>query len=112
MPASRRLQQWISASAGPQLLISEGDPRNLDATATATQQLACGLVAWWEAQQLLQANTTASTVSLAWLERWLAADQALQSQLDRELQLQLLRTSPRQNPQPLVATGSALDVGE
>lgn len=114
MPASRRLQQWISASAGPQLLISEGDPRNLDATATATEQLACGLVAWWEAQQLLQANTTASTVSLAWLERWLAADQALQSQLDRELQLQcsepaLARTLSRLLPQdqPLMLASSS-----
>ena len=114
MPASRRLQQWISASQGPQLLISEGDPRNLDATATATEQLACGLVAWWEAQQLMLGNTTASAASLAWLERWLAADQLLQSQLDRELQLQcsepaLARTLSRLLPpdQPLMLASSS-----
>jgi len=38
MPASRRLQQWIAACTGPQLLLSEGDPRNLDATGTASHQ--------------------------------------------------------------------------
>ena len=85
VPASRRLQQWISASAGPQLLISEGDPRNLDATGTANQQLASGLVAWWTQQHLRDPNITAGPEGVAWLKRWLAADQALQATLDRDL---------------------------
>ena len=84
MPASRRLQQWISASGGPQLLISEGDPRNLDASGTATQQLACGLAAWLEAQRF-DPQATAGPVSLACLQQWLSADQALQAQLDQAL---------------------------
>ena len=84
MPASRRLQQWISASGGPQLLISEGDPRNLDASGTATQQLACGLAAWLEAQRF-DPQATAGPASLDWLQQWLSADQALQAQLDQAL---------------------------
>ena len=50
MPASRRLQQWIAACDGPQLLISEGDPRNLDAGLAATERWCFGLEAWVQAR--------------------------------------------------------------
>jgi 2-succinyl-5-enolpyruvyl-6-hydroxy-3-cyclohexene-1-carboxylate synthase len=83
MPASRRLQQWIARCTGPQLLITERDPRNLDATGTASRQLACGLTAWldglpvgWQSGQPVDANQ-------AWLAFWLAADQQLQEHLDQ-----------------------------
>lgn len=95
MPASRRLQQWIRASEGPQLLISEGDPRNLDATATASQQLACGLAGWLATQPTPQPNANPSPENLAFLQRWLAADLALQAHLDREL--------PQQCSEPALA---------
>ena len=84
MPASRRLQQWISACRGPQLLITEHDPRNLDATGTASLQLDCGLAAWVDA--LCQAADCVSPGSnRPWLERWRKADQYLQHQLDQQL---------------------------
>jgi 2-succinyl-5-enolpyruvyl-6-hydroxy-3-cyclohexene-1-carboxylate synthase len=84
MPASRRLQQWIAGSGGPQLLISEGDPRNLDATGTASQQLACGLATWLAGLPDPLRSGTASTRNQAWLAGWLQADQRLQRELDRQ----------------------------
>ncbi len=80
MPASRRLQQWIAASDGPQLLITEGDPRNLDASGTARQQLACGLAAWLAAGM---PDGQPSEASQVWAAAWMAADQQLQQQLDQ-----------------------------
>ncbi|WP_368656067.1 2-succinyl-5-enolpyruvyl-6-hydroxy-3-cyclohexene-1-carboxylic-acid synthase [Synechococcus sp. HK05] len=79
MPASRRLQQWIAASSGPQLLITEGDPRNLDATGTASQQIAGGLAAWLDGLS----DGSPSATSQAFCAAWLAADQQLQQQLDQ-----------------------------
>ena len=49
LPASRRLQAWLQQQAGPQLLISEGDPRGLDPLGLA-DQWSGGLAAWWAAQ--------------------------------------------------------------
>lgn len=45
MPASRRLEQWLSVLNGPQLLISEGDPRCLDPLGRASQWPG-GMQAW------------------------------------------------------------------
>ena len=84
MPASRRLQQWICSCRGPQLLITEHDPRNLDATGTATQRLDCGLEVWVDA--FFQAAGCADQgTNRAWLHQWLQADQHLQDQLDQQL---------------------------
>ena len=82
MPASRRLQQWISACSGPQLLITEADPRNLDATASASLQWSAGLEAWLEA---LPEMSGAATANRRWADPLLAADAALQEQLDHAL---------------------------
>ena len=84
MPASRRLQQWISACRGPQLLITEHDPRNLDATGTASHQLDCGLAAWVDALSEA-ADHSSPHPNRPWLEQWLQADQQLQHQLDQQL---------------------------
>ena len=82
MPASRRLQQWISACRGPQLLITEADPRNLDATGSASLQWSAGLAAWLEA---LPKASGAAAANRRWAEPLLAADAALQQQLDQDL---------------------------
>jgi 2-succinyl-5-enolpyruvyl-6-hydroxy-3-cyclohexene-1-carboxylate synthase len=84
MPASRSLQQWISACRGPQLLITEHDPRNLDATGTASQQLDCGLAAWVDSLEEV-ADFTGPDPNRLWLQQWLQADQQLQQQLDQQL---------------------------
>ena len=82
MPASRRLQQWIGTCSGPQLLITEGDPRNLDATGTASQHCSAGLAAWLAR---LEAYSQGSAAPQAWIQPWLAADSHLQQQLDQAL---------------------------
>lgn len=84
MPASRRLQQWISACRGPQLLITEHDPRNLDATGTASQQLACGLAAWVDSLAEV-VDCPSPAANRLWLQQWLQADEHLQQQLDQQL---------------------------
>ncbi len=45
LPASRRLEQWLGQIDGPQLLISEGEPRRLDPLANA-EQWCSGMAAW------------------------------------------------------------------
>ena len=45
IPASRSLEQWLSGCSGPQLLITEGDPRPLDPLGLATQWHG-GMQAW------------------------------------------------------------------
>ena len=84
MPASRRLQQWIAAGDGPQLLISEADPRNLDASASACQSCGLGLAPWLQAQPPLPLAPSAE--ALAWAEPWRRADAAAQTHLDGLLQ--------------------------
>ena len=83
MPASRRLQQWIATCPGPQLLISEADPRNLDAGASVSQRCPLGLVGWLQAQPPLPDQPSAA--SLAWAQPWHRADAAAQAQLDPAL---------------------------
>jgi len=85
MPASRRLQQWIAACRGPQLLIGEADPRNLDAGINADHRLGCGLCGWLTAQPPERLVGTAAAASRALAERWQRLDAALQAQLDLEL---------------------------
>jgi 2-succinyl-5-enolpyruvyl-6-hydroxy-3-cyclohexene-1-carboxylate synthase len=85
MPASRRLQQWVAQSAGPQLLIAEQDPRNLDASGTATLRWAAGLEAWLEAWPHGSWPAEASPAARGLAGRWLAADQRTQGALDRAL---------------------------
>lgn len=87
MPASRRLQQWVAQSAGPQLLIAEQDPRNLDASGTATLRWAAGLEAWLEAWPNGAMPAEASPTARGLAGRWLAADQRAQAALDRALSL-------------------------
>ncbi len=85
MPASRRLQQWLAAAAGPQLLISEADPRNLDAAIGSPRRWSLGLAAWlatWP-QALWHGSPTAAALDQA--AHWLAAEARAQAWLDRRL---------------------------
>jgi len=83
MPASRRLQQWIATGDGPQLLITEADPRNLDASGTASQRCGLGLLPWLAAQPPLP--SAPSPQALAWAEPWHRADAEAQRALDGSL---------------------------
>jgi 2-succinyl-5-enolpyruvyl-6-hydroxy-3-cyclohexene-1-carboxylate synthase len=46
LPASRRLQALLEACGGPQLLVSEGDPRPLDPLGRCDAQCSAGLERW------------------------------------------------------------------
>ncbi|MEB3271804.1 MAG: 2-succinyl-5-enolpyruvyl-6-hydroxy-3-cyclohexene-1-carboxylic-acid synthase [Synechococcus sp.] len=54
LPASRRLEHWLQACGGDQVLVSEGDPRRLDPLGTVPRerQWSGGLAAWLTAQGL------------------------------------------------------------
>ena len=86
MPASRRLQQWIGACTGPQLLITEADPRNLDAGIPVAGRLNCGLATWVDAQLADGLPGAAADTCRAFASRWFAHDMALQRQLDLALE--------------------------
>ena len=49
LPASRRLERWLAAIEGPQILVSEGEERSLDPLGNA-QQWSGGLAAWVRCQ--------------------------------------------------------------
>jgi 2-succinyl-5-enolpyruvyl-6-hydroxy-3-cyclohexene-1-carboxylate synthase len=85
MAASRRLQQWLAAAQGPQLLISEADPRNGDGAVGDPVRWSLGLAAWLDRlpQELWQGEPTAG--ALAQGAHWLAAEAAAQAWLDRQL---------------------------
>ena len=115
MPASRRLQQWIAASTGPQLLISEGDPRNLDATGTASLQFSGGLASWLAALPDPLGFGRVSASNQAWLEQWLQADQRLQQQLDQHLlgeEPSAVSSTPCSEPALARALSRCLPAGE
>ena len=84
MPASRRLQQWLQAFEGPQLVITEAEPRRQDPLASGCPQHPHGLAAWVE---LLPAGEP-QPQSRAEAERWQQAERQLQQQLDQQLPLQ------------------------
>ena len=85
LPASRRLQQWLANFSGPQALISEADPRNLDALGTAQQRCCSGLAPWWAALPPTWQGDEPPAANLALAQHWQAAEQALQAWLDSQL---------------------------
>ena len=69
MPASRRLEAWLTRCEGPQLLISEGEPRSLDPIKKSVQWSE-GLVRWLAAQALPDpAPMRHQTLIQAWQDR-------------------------------------------
>jgi 2-succinyl-5-enolpyruvyl-6-hydroxy-3-cyclohexene-1-carboxylate synthase len=85
VPASRRLQQWLASFSGPQALISEADPRNLDALGTAQQRCCSGLAPWWAALPQTWQGDQPQAANLALAQRWQGAEQAMQAWLDSQL---------------------------
>lgn len=85
LPASRRLQRWLAAQDGPQVLVSEGDGRPLDPFRLVRAQCGVGLAAWLAGQpQDISAGEPAGE-SLALAERWRQAEAAVQALLEQEL---------------------------
>ena len=107
LPASRRLQQWLAAASGPQLLISEADPRNLDGAVGDPLRWSQGLLAWLDGlpQELWQGLPAAGGQAQA--AHWLAAEARAQAWLDR----QLPATGPATEPALSRALGSLVPPG-
>jgi 2-succinyl-5-enolpyruvyl-6-hydroxy-3-cyclohexene-1-carboxylate synthase len=83
LPASRRLQELLLRCGGPQLLISEGDPRRLDPLGCCARQWAGGLAGWVE--QLPPSLGGPPQANRQHAAAWLAADRRLQDWLDQQL---------------------------
>ena len=84
MPASRRLERWLAALKGVQLLITEGEQRTLDPLGVATQWNG-GAAAWLAQQDQFQAEPEL---------RWQRLDQKIGPCLDRFLPCQGPVTEP------------------
>ena len=85
MPSSRRLQQWLASASGPSLLISQNDPRRLDAGVPVGAHWPAGLPAWLAALPPQRLAGKPSPASLSLAQRWMQLDRQVQSQLDRAL---------------------------
>ncbi len=88
IPASRALEAWLTSLGPGQLLITEGDPRNLDPIGFASQW-SKGFSAWWK--QYLERNTLPKdlpkTESKQFLNRLQVIDQISQAWLEKHLPL-------------------------
>jgi len=85
LPASRRLQRWLAAQVGPQVLVSEGDGRPLDPLRLVRAQCGAGLAAWLAAQPQPTEAGEAAGESLALADRWRQAEAQVQALLEQEL---------------------------
>lgn len=85
LPASRRLQHLLRRCGGRQLLISEGEPRNLDPLGTASGQWPAGLAAWISQLPSEVRCGVPGTASQALAGRWQALERQLQAGLDTAL---------------------------
>ena len=91
LPASRRLQRWLEACGGRQVLISQGDPRRLDplGVVTPADHWSAGLAAW-VAGVLGPApspadGTAAPAAPRALAQHWRELETAAQLALERQL---------------------------
>ncbi len=85
LPASRRLQRWLAAQGGAQVLVSEGDGRRLDPLGVVRGQASAGLAAWLAQQTPPTGAGDPAEASLALADRWRRAEAAVQDLLEREL---------------------------
>ena len=124
MPASRRLEAWLAGQQGPQLLITEGEPRPLDPLEIA-QQWSGGLAQWWQqlSPQLRAVDASHSNVEARGespLQAWSRADHQLQQRLSEllpahgpanepALMLALAKLLPAELPVMLAASSPVRD---
>ena len=87
LPASRRLQQWLLALGGDQVLVSQGDRRRLDplGTVPADGQWSAGLARWLAAWPDPELDAPPAAAGLDLQRRWCRADAAMQGLLDQQL---------------------------
>ena len=112
MPASRRLQQWIASCQGPQLLISEADPRNLDAGLPASGRWGQGLEAWLAALSgAVAPGVQPVPAALAVSRRWQQLERDAQARLDSSLCPQLEEGVALNEPAIARALSRALPAG-
>jgi 2-succinyl-5-enolpyruvyl-6-hydroxy-3-cyclohexene-1-carboxylate synthase len=85
VPASRRLQQFLGRCGGRQLVVSEAEPRSLDAVGSATGQESCGLQACWQHWQRIWPPGEPAAASSSLAVAWRQVDRRLQGWLDQQL---------------------------
>lgn len=84
LPASRRLQRWLEVMEGPQLLVSENDPRHLDPLGRIRAQCSHGLAGWLAglpSGKAVQPPPHNHAINRAWL----GAESRVQGMLDHAL---------------------------
>jgi len=89
LPASRRLEHWLRHCPGPQLLITESEPRSLDPLQKA-QQWSGGLARWPQLMLDCAEPSSSPSPSQQLCRIW--------QQRDRELVCQLEQFLPRSGP--------------
>ncbi|MCB4398715.1 2-succinyl-5-enolpyruvyl-6-hydroxy-3-cyclohexene-1-carboxylic-acid synthase [Synechococcus sp. MU1625] len=108
MPASRRLEAWLQRHQGPQLLITEGDPRPLDPLRCASQW--SGGLAAWIAQQPVLDQATKPSVGASALSPWIEAQLPLSGAVNEPaLAYWLPQLLPEQLPVMLAASSPVRD---
>jgi len=103
LPASRRLQRWLAATGGRQVLISDGDPRSLDPLGCASAQWSQGLAAWLSALGPALEPGGPAAASLALQQRWQQGDQRVQRLLDGALSTERPSQSQPTLSEPAIA---------
>jgi 2-succinyl-5-enolpyruvyl-6-hydroxy-3-cyclohexene-1-carboxylate synthase len=85
LPASRRLQTLLEACGGPQLLVSEGDPRPLDPLGGCLGQSAAGLAGWLAQLAPEHLAGTPSEACQRYAGHWGELEERLQLLLEQQL---------------------------
>lgn len=83
LPASRRLQAWLERQEGPQVLVSERDPRPMDPFKCIQGQWSDGLASWPGLGLAAQGSPSPEAVALC--ERWLQREFVVQDLLGAAL---------------------------
>ena len=84
LPASRRLEAWLKACTGPQVLLSEGEPRRLDPLQRA-QQWSGGLARWLQFLDLSDGGDSPPAANQVLCASWQQRDQQLKVWLEQHL---------------------------